>query len=83
MAISDWVDAIDAEIPGAAALLDVATTELPFPADIEHDGVAALGAGPVTPYREGIRATVELYRLLAAEGRLLPADHGITVTTPA
>ena len=33
----------------------------------------------MTPYRAGIRATVEIYLRRAAEGRLIPAEHGITV----
>lgn len=83
VAMNDWVDAIDAEVPGAGGLIDVAATELPFPAEIEHAGIAALGAAPVTPFRAGISATVEIYRRQAAEGRLIPAEHGITVTSPA
>ena len=83
VAMTDWVAAIDGEVPGAAGLIDIASTELPFPAVIEHAGIAALGDAPVTPFRTGIRATVEIYRRQAAEGRLNPADHGITVTSPA
>ena len=83
VAIHDWVAAIEAEVPGAAGLIDVATTILPIPADMEHRRVEALSAGAVTPYQAGIRATVEIYRRLAAEGKLIPAQHGITVATPA
>jgi nucleoside-diphosphate-sugar epimerase len=79
--MTDWVAAIDAEVPGGARI-DLAPTELPFPADIEATRIAALGPVVVTPFRTGIRATVDIYRRLAAEGGLLPAQHGITVPPP-
>jgi nucleoside-diphosphate-sugar epimerase len=82
VAMADWVAAIEAEVPGAAGRIDFAPTELPFPADIEATGIAALGPLVVTPFREGIRATAGIYRRLAAEGGLLPAQHGITVAPP-
>jgi UDP-glucuronate 4-epimerase len=80
--MADWVAAIDAEVPGAGARIDLAPTELPFPADIEAKRIAALGQVVVTPFRDGIRATVEIYRRLAADGGLVPAQHGITVPPP-
>ena len=39
-------------------------TELPFPAEIAHDSLAELGDVPVTPYRDGIAATADIYRRL-------------------
>ena len=65
VALSDWVAAIDAEVPGAAGRIEVASNELPFPADIEATGISALGPVAVTPFRDGIRATVDIYRRLA------------------
>lgn len=79
----DWVAAIEEEVPGAAGRTSLAAAELPFPADIEHAGVAALGPQVVTPFRAGIRATAEIYRRLAGDGRLIPAQHGIAVPPPS
>jgi UDP-glucuronate 4-epimerase len=81
--MGDWVSAIEAEVPGAAGRTTLAPTELPFPADIEHAGVAVLGPRAVTPFRTGIRATADIYRRLAGAGRLIPAQHGITVPPPS
>ena len=50
---------------------------LPFPSEIAHDAVAALGSVPVTPYRDGIAATVEILRGLQADGRLVATQHGL------
>ncbi len=84
VALEDWVAAIDAAVPGAATLLSLAPTELPFPSDIAHDRVAELGAVPVTPYRDAIAATADIYRGLAAEGRLMAAEHGVVAAqTPS
>ena len=81
--MGDWVAAIEEEIPEAAGRITLASAELPFPADIEHTGVTALGPKVVTPFRAGIRATADIYRKLAGEGRLIPAQHGIAVPPPA
>jgi len=75
--LDEWVDAIDAAVPEAAGLITVAPTELPFPADIAHDRLAELGDVRVTPYRDAIAATAEIYRRLATEGRLVGAEHGV------
>jgi UDP-glucuronate 4-epimerase len=78
VALTDWIAAIDEAVPGAAAHLSLADTELPFPSDIAHDRLAELGSVPVTPYREAIAATADIYRNLAALGRLMPEHHGVT-----
>ena len=77
VALDEWVSAIEAAVPEAAGLITVASTELPFPADIAHDRLAELGDVPVTPYRDAIAATAAIYRRLAADGRLDGAQHGI------
>jgi nucleoside-diphosphate-sugar epimerase len=77
VALTDWVDAIEAAIPGSGARLSVASTELPFPSDIAHDRLAELGDIPVTPYREAIAATAAIFAALANAGRLVPAEHGV------
>jgi nucleoside-diphosphate-sugar epimerase len=83
VAIDDWIRAIDDVIPGARDLLTFEPTPLPFPADIQHDGIAALGAVPVTSYRNAIAATAAIYQRLAAEGRLVGSEQGVPAATPA
>jgi UDP-glucuronate 4-epimerase len=80
--LPDWIAAIDEAVPGAAGLLSLAPTELPFPSDIGHDRVAELGPVPVTPYREAIAATADIYRRLASDGRLVAAEHGVVASPP-
>lgn len=77
VAIADWISAIEDAVPGARGLLSAESSPLPFPSDIESGAAAALGPIPVTPYRDAIAATVEIYRRLSAEGRFVPADHGL------
>lgn len=82
--LTDWVAAIEATVPEAAGRITVAGKELPFPAEIAHERLAVLGPVPVTPYREAIAATADIYRRLAAEGRLVGADHGVPLApTPS
>jgi nucleoside-diphosphate-sugar epimerase len=77
VALTEWIAAIDDAVPGSAGRLGLASTELPFPAAIAHDRIAELGDVPVTPHREAIAWTVDLFRRLAEEGRLQPAEHGV------
>jgi len=69
--------AIDAVVPGAADLIGFEGAELPFPSEIDHDGIEAIGPLAVTPLADGIAASVEIYRSLARDGQLYPADHGL------
>src|SRR5436190_2693645 len=69
--LTDWVDAIEAAVPGSSDRLTIARTELPFPASIAHERIVELGDVPVTPYRDAIARTAEIYRGLAAEQRFL------------
>ncbi len=75
--LDEWVQAIEATVPEATGLITIAPTELPFPADIAHDRLAELGDVPVTPYHEAIAATADIYRRLAADGRLVGTEHGV------
>ena len=70
------MDAIEATVPEATGLI-TPRRPLPFPEDIAHDRLAELGDVPVTPYRDAIAATAEIYRRLAADGRLVGAQHGV------
>jgi nucleoside-diphosphate-sugar epimerase len=82
---AELVDAIAAEVPGARELISFEPVSLPFPPEIDHDGIEALGPLPVTPFAEGVRASVEIFRRLASEGRLTAGEHGLeapAVPTP-
>jgi UDP-glucuronate 4-epimerase len=71
------VAAIDAAVPEAAGLIGFEAITLPFPSDIDHDGIEALGPLPATSFPDGVAASVAIYRELAAAGRLDPAAHGL------
>jgi UDP-glucuronate 4-epimerase len=77
--------AIDAVVPGASEFVGFEHDDLPFPFEIDHDGIEAIGPLPVTPLADGIAASVQIYRRLADEGRLDPAEHGLepVATAPA
>ena len=75
--MASWIEAIEAAVPEASGLITAADTQLPFPSEIAHDSLAALGSIPVTPYQEGIRATAAMLRDLATSGRLVPAEQGL------
>jgi nucleoside-diphosphate-sugar epimerase len=74
-----WIAAIERAVPEAAGSITFEPTELPFPSEIEHDSLAALGPLPVTPYEDGIQATVDVFRRLAADGRLVGTEQGLKV----
>ncbi len=78
--MDNWVRAIEDAVPEAAGLISVASTELPFPADIAHDRLAQLGEVPVTSYDKAIAETAAIYRRLARQGRLVGAEHGVAQT---
>ncbi len=70
-------------MPGSAGRITFEPVSLPFPSEIDHDGIEALGPLPVTPFAAGIEASVAIYQALAARGRLDPAEHGLDVASPA
>ena len=78
VALVEWAAAIESAVPEAAGRISVAARELPFPAEIAHERLAVLGPVPVTPYREAIAATADIYRKLAAQGRLVGVEHGLS-----
>ena len=53
--------AIEAVVPGAAGLIDFEPGDLPFPSEIDHDGIEAVDPAPVTPLLDGIAETVDIY----------------------
>jgi nucleoside-diphosphate-sugar epimerase len=75
--MSEVVGAIEAAVPEAAGLISFEETPLPFPDQIDTTGLEQLGPLPVTPLRQGIRSSVELYRGLHTAGRLIAAEQGL------
>ena len=69
--------AIEAVLPGTSERIEFEPGDLPFPFEIDHDGIETVDPAPVTPLGVGIAETVEVLRSLAREGRLDPADHGL------
>jgi nucleoside-diphosphate-sugar epimerase len=69
--------AIEAAVPGASEVIRFEPVDLPFPSEIDHDGIEVLGQLDVTPLAAGIRASAETYLALARAGRLEPAAHGL------
>ena len=83
VSIEAWIDAIADIVPEAPQLLTYDPAPLPFPAEIEHARLAALGDVPVTPYREAIAATARIFRDLDTQGRLVGSELGIPAATGA
>jgi UDP-glucuronate 4-epimerase len=69
--------AIESAVPGATDLISFQPVDLPFPAEIDSDGIELLGPLPVTPLGEGVRASAAIYQDLARAGRLDPVAHGL------
>lgn len=72
-----FLQAIEAAVPGAADLIRFDAIDLPFPSEIDHDGIEALGPLAVTPLADGVHASADTYRELAGAGRLKATDHGL------
>jgi UDP-glucuronate 4-epimerase len=81
--IPDWIAAIEDAVPSAAGSISAADVLLPFPSVIAHDGLAAIGPVPVTPYRDGIAATVKILRRLESDGRLVGTEQGLPAEQPS
>ncbi|HEY6570191.1 MAG TPA: SDR family oxidoreductase [Candidatus Limnocylindrales bacterium] len=74
---ADLVAAIEAAVPDARGLIDAEPVSLPFPGEIDHDGIETLGELPLTPFETGVSESVAIYRALAASGRLDADLHGL------
>ena len=75
--MTELVATIESIVPEARGLVTFDPAPLPFPAEIDHDGLAALGPVPVTPLADGIAASAEIYRDLARRGRLVASEQGL------
>jgi UDP-glucuronate 4-epimerase len=69
--------AIEAVVPGAADLVRFEPVDLPFPTEIDSEGIESLGPLPVTSLEDGVRESVDIYRSLSIEGRLDPVQQGL------
>jgi nucleoside-diphosphate-sugar epimerase len=83
VSIDEWVAVIEDLLPEASGLISHDAKPLPFPARIDHTGLAALGEVPLTPYVEAIAATVAQFRAAAVDGRLVATEQGIPDPVPA
>jgi nucleoside-diphosphate-sugar epimerase len=69
--------AIETALPGSSERIEFEPGDLPFPSEIDHDGIEAVDPAPVTPLAAGVAETVDVLRSLARGGRLDPAEHGL------
>jgi UDP-glucuronate 4-epimerase len=69
--------AIETAVPGAGQRIEFEPGDLPFPSEIDHDGIEAIDRAPATPLAVGVAETVDVLQALARDGRLDPADHGL------
>ena len=70
-------DAIEAVVPGGTEHIRFDPVDLPFPSEIDHDGIEVLGPLPVTSLADGVRDTVDIFQHLLRAGRMDPAEHGL------
>jgi UDP-glucuronate 4-epimerase len=78
-----FLAAIEATVPGASRVVDFEAVDLPFPSEIDTDGIEALGPLPLTSLDDGVRESIEIYRALIGEGRMEPAAHGLEAVPTA
>jgi UDP-glucuronate 4-epimerase len=71
------VETIESIVPEARGLITFEPAPLPFPAEIDHAELDAIGRVPVTPFADGVAASVAIYRDLARRGLLTAAEHGL------
>lgn len=77
--IADIVAVLRQIVGEAADGITYRPDPLPFPDELETTGLELLGPPPVTPLPEAIAASVELFRSLQRQGRLVPEEQGLTV----
>jgi nucleoside-diphosphate-sugar epimerase len=83
VAIDEFVATVERAAPETRGLVTFEPKPLPFPEEIDPAGVEDLGDVSVTQLEDGIRATVELFRELIADGRFVPEEHGLAPETTA
>jgi UDP-glucuronate 4-epimerase len=73
----DFVAAVEEVFPAAKGLITYGGASLPFPEAIEIVPNDVRPDFPVSPLDQCIRQTVEIFKAALAEGRLVPAEHGL------
>ena len=71
------LEAIEAAVPGSSGLISFEPVGLPFPSQIDHSGLEALGPLPDTTFNDGVAASVAIYQGLHRDGLLDPAEQGL------
>jgi UDP-glucuronate 4-epimerase len=69
--------AIEAALPGSTRALEFDHGDLPFPSQIDHDGIEAIDVPTRTSLAGGVAASVAIYQAMAQDGRLDPTEHGL------
>jgi UDP-glucuronate 4-epimerase len=75
--MNEVVETIESIVPEARGLITFEPAPLPFPAEIDHAQLDAIGPVPVTPFADGVAASAAIYRDLARRGHLIAAEHGL------
>ena len=82
--LDELVEAIENEVPSARGLITFDPEPLPFPAAIDDAGIELLGDAPVTPLRDAVRQTANIFRDQLERGDFAPEIHGLEpAATPA
>ena len=69
--VAEAVAAIADVVPGSAGSIDFADAALPFPEEVDSTSFAAIVPGfAETPFADGVRETIERFRVLLSEGLL-------------
>lgn len=77
--IADVVAIIQNLLGPAAHRITVNPRVLPFPDDVDTEGLDILGIGEGTALEDGIASTLEFFENLQARGALDPEEHGLFV----
>lgn len=73
--VEEFIDALEEVSPGARKLIQAEGKPLPIAADLDDGAlVRDVGEVPRTPLEDGIRETLETFRMLQREGRLDISD---------
>jgi nucleoside-diphosphate-sugar epimerase len=73
VAITEVIDAISAAAPASAGWISLEDVRLPFPEEVDGRSFAGVVPGfAETPLEEGVAATIEHFRVLLEDGRVVP-----------
>jgi UDP-glucuronate 4-epimerase len=75
--MGDLVAAIESVMPEAKGRITFAGSALPFPEAIEDAPPSVQFEMPVSPLDDCLRATIDIFKAAMADGRLIPAQHGL------